>query len=321
MGTGGTRFRSWIGKLGPAAIALILGCQARPGLHEVRSSVAPSTEGSLGPWPAHRFGRWLVVEPEERGSAILKDACLLDQVGASEDAMTRLSEAIEESGPCASLLEARGALYLTAGFPRAAAGDFQEAVRLAPERANAWYALGHAYHQLGLSRQALEALDRAQALGTREGGMFLARARVLRALARPGAAARDYAAAVESRAGDSIELLVEAVELASSDPARFRPVLALRERLEACRGTVLTDDAWLLRALLKELDGESEAEVRTAFRALDVPPAELDRLTGTLLLAIQLVDPETSTLARGEWIASEPDADRRFRLERCLLLP
>src|SRR5688572_15409156 len=142
MGTGGTRFRSRIGesrigKLGPATLALLLGCRVNPGLGEIRTT-PPSAEQGQALELGHRFGRWLVVEPEERSLEALKEACLLDQVGESEEAMACLSEALEDKGPRASLLEARGALYLTAGFPRAAVGDFQEALRLAPGRANAW---------------------------------------------------------------------------------------------------------------------------------------------------------------------------------------
>lgn len=320
MGTGGTRFRSRIEKLGPALIALLLGCRASPGLGEIRTTPVSAQEGRA-PDPGHRFGRWLVVEPEGRSLVALREAGLLDQVGAADEAMALLSEALEDTGPCPSLLEARGALYLVAGFPRAAAGDFQEAVRLAPERPNAWYALGHAYQLLGLSRQALEALDRAQTLGAGEAGMYLARARVLRALGRRGAAAKDYGSALAGSVGDATEILIEAVRLGSSDPVTSQQVEAVRERLEACRGTVHSDGAWLLRALLKEIRGEAEEELRTAIRALDVAPDELAEFAGCLLLAIQLTDEETKGAARRELIENEQDADRRFRLERCLSLP
>jgi tetratricopeptide (TPR) repeat protein len=318
MGIGGIGFRSRIGKLGPALLALVLGCRASPDLDEVRTSPVPSnqTEG-LG----LRFGRWLEVEAEERTLAALREACLLEQVGESEEAMEHLSGALEELGPSPSLLEARGALYLCAGYPRAAAGDFQEAVRLAPERPDAWFALGHAYELLGLSHQALETLDRAVALGAWEAGAFLARARVLRSLGRAGLAAKDYDSALEGSEGRSTEILVEAVMLARADPSTSPQVEAFRERLEACRGTVLSDDAWLLRALLKELRGGTEEEVRTAFLALDVAPAELVLLAHSLLWAIQLADAETRAAARQELIEGETDADRRLRFERCLSLP
>jgi tetratricopeptide (TPR) repeat protein len=325
MGTGGTRFRSTIGKPGPAAIALLAlaltpGCRARPDMVEIRASLAPSPEALVELEAHHRFGRWLAVRPEPRSRAALMDACLLEQVGSAEEAMTLLGEELKR-GASPSLLEARGALYVAAGYPRAAAGDFQEATRLAPERASSWYALGHAYQLLGLARQALEALDRAETLGERQPGLFLARARALRTLERAGAAARDFAAALEGSPVHPEEILVEAVMLAGSRPERVRPVELYRERLETFRGTPLSDDAWLLRALLKELRGGSQQEVRTAFRALDVAPAELAQLARVVLVAIQLADPETAAGTRAALLEREADTDRRFRLERCLALP
>lgn len=325
MGTGGTRFRSRIGKPGPATIALVAlalapGCRASPDLQEIRASLAPSPEAGAELQAHHRFGRWLAVQPEPRSRAALMDACLLEQVGSTEEAMTLLGEELARRGACPSLLEARGALYVTAGYPRAAAGDFQEATRLAPERASSWYALGHAYQLLGLARQALEALDRAEALGERQPGLYLARARALRSLERAGAAARDFAAALEGSTAHPEEILVEAVMLAGTPPERLRQVELYRERLETFRGTPLSDDAWLLRALLKELRGGSQQEVRTAFRALDVAPAELAQLARVLLVAIQLADGETSADMRAALLEREADGERRFRLERCLVL-
>jgi tetratricopeptide (TPR) repeat protein len=325
MGTGGTRFRSRIGKPGPAialwALALVPGCRAGPDLGEIRASLAPSPEAREELQAHHRFGRWLAVVPEARSRAALLDACLLEQVGSAEEAMTLLGQELARRGACPSLLEARGALYVAAGFPRAAAGDFQEATRLAPERASSWFALGHAYQLLGLARQALEALDRAEALGEHRPGLFLSRARALRLLERAGPAARDFGSALERSSAHPEEILVEAVMLAGAVPERARRVELYRERLETFRGTPLSDDAWLLRALLKELRGGTQQEVRTAFRALDVAPAELGQLARVLLVAIQLADPETGIETRDALLEREPEGDRRFLLERCLTLP
>jgi tetratricopeptide (TPR) repeat protein len=268
-----------------------------------------------------RFGRWLTVEAEPETSGVLLSASLLDQAGEPEEATERLSEAIDEAGPRPSLLEARGALYLAAGFPRAAAGDFQVATELGPARPNAWYALGRAQQMLGLSRLGLEALDRAHALGSRESGMLLARARVLRGLARPGMAAQDYAEALRECPSHSLEILVEATLLARAATHPFEAVVALCERLEACEGVPLSDGAWLLRALLKELGAESEGEARTAFRALDSTPGDQVQLAGDLFTAIRLLDPETAASARQQWLQHESDPDRRRQRERCLALP
>jgi tetratricopeptide (TPR) repeat protein len=318
MGIGGIRFRSWIGKLGPAVITLALGCQASPGGGAIRVERLPSSERSS---ESLRFGRWLDVVPDEAVVEVLMDACLLEQVGESEKARKRLSAALQDVGPCPSLHEARGALYLVAGYPRAAAGEFQEAVRLDPARPQGWFALGHAYELLGLARQALEALDRAQALGVRDAAMHAARARVLAVLERPGAAAGAYSQALAEDTDRAGEILIEAVLLASTRSPRSQRVLALRERLEACLGTTLSDDAWLLRAILAELQGESMQEIRTALRAIDAGPAELVTLTESLLLALRLADEETGVAARTELLERETDPDRRFRLEHCLSLP
>jgi tetratricopeptide (TPR) repeat protein len=297
---------------------LAAACRAEPRIDDLRYS--PSGPEPFGPSFAlgHRFGRWLEVVPDPSARSALERACLLEQRGAKEEAMAVLSDALEEHGASASLFEARGALYLAAGFPRAAAGDFQRAVGLAAGRASAWFALGHAYELLGLSRQALDALDRAGALGADHPELYLSRARVSRALGRCGSAAREYQHALERLPGRPTEVFVEVAVLAKAEAGDPQTVDAVRERLESCREKRLSDDAWLLRALLKELPRESPAEIGTALRALEVDPEELAELAHALLEAVQLVDPETSTAARAELLANEPDARRRAALERCL---
>jgi len=299
---------------------LALGCRAGHAGVELRSQIrvgpgeAPPPSFVLG----HRFGRWLEVEPEPAARSALENACLVEQTGSAEDAIGVLSEAIDDVHGCASLFQARGALYLGTGFPRAAAGDFQRAVALAPEHAHGWYALGHAYEVLGLYHQALEALVHALDLGADQAALFLSLARVQRALGRAGMSARHYERALARSESMPAAVLVEVVILATEDSARAAGVEALRDRLETCKGVRLSDDAWLLRALVKELPGEPAENVGATFRALEVAPEELADLARGLLTALQLDDPETGAQALAELLAAEPDAQRRAALERCL---
>lgn len=323
MGIGRISFRqlaSWTGVLGAI---LCVGCRTSregDGLDsQLRVSSAEPAKPSLA--DGHRFGRWLEVEPVGPARSTLERVCLLEQNGASEEAISLLGEALEETHGCAALLEARGALYLATGFPRAAAGDFQKAVNLRPDHARGWFALGHAYESLGLLRQALEALERAQTLGGQEAGLFLSLARVYHAQDRPGQAARSYRLALQRMDGRTMEVLIEAAVLATEDAQRAASVEKMRERLESCRGVPLTDDGWLLRALVRELPGEPAKKVGSTIRSLEVEPEELTAFAETLLIAVQLVDRETGDETRAELLAAESDPSRRKSLERSLDRP
>ena len=322
MGTGGISFRPLLGLAGVLCVAVAGGCRTSVGGDDLRSQLQVTADaGQPSLAVGHRFGRWLAVEPELRARPALESACLAEQTGTAEEAISFLSEALEGIRDCASLFEARGALYLGTGFPRAAAGDFQRAVSLAPGCAQAWYALGHAYEVLGLSHQALEALEHAHDLGDEGGGLLLSLARVYRGLGRSGQAARHYERALAQLDEPRTEIQGEAAVLATEDSARAAEVEALRERLDSCRGVQLSDDAWLLRALLQELPGEPAENVGATFRAMEVAPEELTALTQTLLMAVQLSDPETKAEAQARLLAAEPDAERRVALERCLARP
>jgi len=323
MGRGGINFRALESGFGVLCVVLAAGCRTGSGGDDLRLNLDVSEPESARPSlvVGHRFGRWLEVEPEAAARPALEEACLMEQTGASEEAIEILGKALEDMRACAGLFEARGALYLSTGFPRAAVGDFQRAVALAPENPRGWFALGHAYEILGLSRQALESLEHAHALGGDELGLHLSLARVHRSLQHLGPAARHYAHVLERLEGPPTEIEVEVFLLATGEPERAAHVVAMRERLEACRGLQLSDDAWLLRALVRELPGEPEAEVGATIRALEVAPEELASLTANLLTAMQLLDEETRPAAKAALLASEPDAERRARLERCLAQP
>lgn len=323
MGTGGTSFQRLAYGIGALLAIQCASCRtSREGddLHsqlQVSAGVSPPSSLASG----HRFGRWLEVDPEPAARPALDSACLLEQTGASEEAIDLLGKALEDVRDCASLFEARGALYLSTGFPRAAAGDFQRAVALGPERPRGWFALGHAYEVLGLTRQSLEALEHAHALGGDALGLLLSLARVHRALGHPGRAACNYQRALRRMDAPVTEILVEATLLVAEDPARAEAVEKTRERLESCNGARLSDDAWLLRALVREIPGEPADKVGAMIRALEVAQDELGALAESTLTALRLVDAETREEARAELLAAETDGQRRALLERCLARP
>lgn len=319
MGMGETRIRA-LGVLVGALPMIFAACQADPAMLELRSRM---DAGASGPSLAvgHRFGGRIAVEVTPESRHALEEACLLEQRGALEPAIEILGEAIEDQPRCGGLYEARGALYQATGFPRAAAGDFLRATGLTPGRAQSWLALGQAYEALDLARQALEALDQAERLGESSLALQLSKARVLRALGRRGLAARHYERALEVLSELPLEVLIEAAALAGEDRTRASEIARLRDGMEACRGTPLSDDAWFLRSLLEESRGESPREVAEAVRALEVPPEELERLTWNLLAAVQLADGETRAAARARILAAEPDPARRASLEGCLPRP
>jgi tetratricopeptide (TPR) repeat protein len=265
----------------------------------------------------HRFGRWLTVEPDASALEALERACLLDQRGAEEEAIAVLAEALDENSASPALHEARGALYFATGFPRAAVGDFQRAVALAPRAWRGHFALGRAYHELGLGRQAKEALAQAHALGGCGHELELTSARVHATLGHMGSAARHYRAALNSAEGSTLELEIECIALATQHPSRAA-IEAIRERLEGCGGMALSDDAWLLRALVREMEDEPPEAVRSSLRALDFVPGDLAALAESLLFAVQLLDVETSALARTTLLQEAPNEARREALKRCL---
>lgn len=303
------------------SVALAAGCRTSAEAEGLQADVQVGVLAPLDPevLVSHRFGEWLALAPEPSALAVLGRACELERAGAVEEGIAFLGDAIDEGPASASLLEARGALYVATGFPRAAAGDFQRAVALAPARGSGWYGLGHAYEVLGLSRQALEALERARGLGFEDAGVDLSLARVHRTLGRRGMAARCYELALERLAPAPLALLAEMTTLATEDATRAAEVAAQRERLESCRGVELTDDGWLLRALLAEMPGAPATEVAETFQALDAPQEELASLAASLLTACQLVDAATAEETRARVVAREPDTARRAALERCLI--
>ena len=244
----------------------------------------------------HLWGGWLRVPPDGDVRDALAEACALERAGLTEEAIERLGEALEgiDSAP---LLEARGALYAGLGFPRAAAGDFQRALGCAPERAEGWYALGRTFLQLELSRQALDALTRAQEAGCDEPEIDLWLARVYRDVGRRGRAARHFARAIERDPLAPDELLVEAARLASPPDAISSDALsrALSMVDPSNSGGARMEGAALVRSLLAEGEGETDAALAAYVRASDVGREALEAWTEVALLALEFSDPETAS--------------------------
>ncbi len=285
---------------------------------EIEEAVRPTTPDPLA---EHRFGRWLAVTPDPEVRSELERACVLERAGMGEEAIELLSQVHEDHPGAASLLDARGALYAVLGYPRAAAGDFQQSLRLAPERAEIWYALGRTYQELALSRQALEALHRAAELGRDDDDLHLELARAYRALGRRGMAAGRYTLLLTRQAEPSTEFLIEAASLATEGRAEALSAEALGQAVSLLdrgeEGEEATD-AWFVRALLTEASGESTDTIASYLRVLEIDGGALVAWTRLALLSLQLDDPETSAEAARAMLEQESDPGRRARLEELL---
>lgn len=241
---------------------------------------------------SHAWGRWLVVPPEPSVAEQLAAAAALERAGSAEEAIELLADVVEEQAS-ASALEARGALYAALGFPRAAAGDFQRACGVAPERSEAWFALGRTYQQLDLPHQALDALGRAASMGQSGPALELAFARSFRDLGRRGRSAQHYARLFELEPDPGEELFIEAARLASPPGALSESALS-RALGWAERQGAGAEHVWLVRSLLAEGEGESPAALAAYLRASEIDGAALCAWTRIALLALELGDPETA---------------------------
>jgi len=316
MGNGGTNFRHAEGAAVVLAAILAAACRANDGSDELRSvlgTAEPAPEESLV--VGHHFGGWLEVHPDPRVLPVLENACLLEQSGASEDAIEILGEAIgdEDAVASADLLLARGALYCSAGFPRAASGDFQRATRLVPQRASAWFALGKSYAALSLSRQALEALERSASLRMDTTELHVELARTLRSLHRRGRAAREFELALSRDPEVPCELLVESAVLASEASDLASGVRTWNDFLEP--DAKRSESQAFLQIVLQEAVGAPIENVIGLVRALDIDQGELERSTAHVLTALQLADPETRQATAQRLLAGEVDPGRRAQLE------
>jgi len=187
---------------------------------------------------------------------------------------------------------------------------------LAPDDGRIAQALGHAYEELHLWRQALEALQRGHGAGVRGPEMLLSLARVHRALEHVGISAHFYQEVLSTSEARATEILAEALVLAGDDPERLRGVEEAHNRLETCLGA--QDESWLLRQLLHESPGESEREIGAALHALELSPTRLSTAAQRILTALQLVDPATQAATSSALVQAAGNEAQRTALERCL---
>ena len=302
-------------------LVVAAGCQTVGGTADIlpvleERSAGPAAESPLR---GHRFGGWFEVVPDPEVWPELEVACQLERGGASEDAVEFLGRAIEDHPDAESLLEARGALYVALGFPRAAAGDFQRAVELAPAKGEDWLALGRTYQELALSRQALEALSRAAELGVESRELQLQQARAYRALGRRGKAARHYSLALARDPEPSTEFLVEASSLATEGRRDGLSSDSLAQALSILdQDGPESTETWFVQALLQESPGETAETIAGYLQALEIDPRALVAWTRLALLALELRDSETKTDAVQRALAGENDPARRAVLEKLL---
>src|SRR5262245_48297899 len=136
MGTGGISFRPLSAWAGAVCAVLAAGCRTGDAADHRRSMLLVDQVAGAPPSLVLglRFGSWLGVERDVSAESALESACLLEQKAEPQAACSTLGDAVGSGLESASVFAARGALYVSAGFPRAAAGDFQRAVALAPDR-------------------------------------------------------------------------------------------------------------------------------------------------------------------------------------------
>jgi tetratricopeptide (TPR) repeat protein len=308
---------------------LLSGCLSSDGPNRTRLlsnfEVANTVEDVAGfeTLEQHRWGGWLRVPIERKLHRRFKEACVLEEAGLLEDAIETLVRLQEKNPDSACVLEARGALYAALGYQRAAAGDFQRAIWIQPNRAETWGALGRMQYELDLSHQALAALERAGELGLDSFEYHLTLARTYRALARRGKAAVHYSRSIEHHVSPTVELYVEAATLATEggndalEAEAFEQALHLIDR--ALELETNSCQAWFVRALLLEAADEPTQAIAAYLRALEIDPEHLAAWTSLALFSLRRGDTETSSEAARRALELETDPRRRRSLERLLL--
>lgn len=242
------------------------------------------------------WGGWHPVPWDTRAALVLDRAYRLQLQGNREDAIAVLNTGLSGMPDCASLLEARAALYAAMGYRRAAERDFEEVAGLEPLRARTWGALARMRQELGLASAALVALDQAAELGLDDADLHLTWARALREQGDTSHAAGRYAMALERTPHPTFELLVEAATLYFQGD---EPTPASLERALAIQAdSVRTDpdeeiQVRLVETLLRELRGKENETIAAGLRALEIRGETLRNWTDLALLAIRLDDPLT----------------------------
>ncbi len=311
-----------------SSFVFLSGCLSTSGpsrthvLSKVEQTQRRSQHSDVATLDHHRWGGWHSVPIEERLQRRFKEACALEQAGLLEDAIEHLGRVQKKNPDSACVLEARGALYASLGYQRAAAGDFQRAVWIQPQRAETWAALGRMRHDLDLNGQALTALERANELGLDTAEFHLILARTYRALTRRGKAADHYGLTIERSDEPTVELYVEAATLATEGGSDVLEAEALERALHLVDRALEREpescQAWFVRGLLLEAADEPTETVAAYLRALEIDPEHVAAWTNLALFSLQLGDPETCTGAAQNALRLETDPRRRQALERLI---
>lgn len=297
----------------PAALAALLLA------HACRGPRTAELARDEGPWELEAADE---TDPDASADAdveaAIETARAQARSGAIERAIETLDAALLATPDRVELFLARGRLSRSAGFLRAAEGDFEHAVRAAPERAAAWFELGRVRFELGLPVRAVDALEEAERLGRDDFTLHLVHARSLRATGDWRAAAARYEKALERKTQPSIELCVEAASLATCGPDRDS---AERARALALLDAALAEhsdhaQAWFVRGLLLEDGADRSAPVAAYLRALEIDPEFLAAWTNLALAALRGDDPATARLAAERALSLEPEPSRRALLRR-----
>ena len=261
-----------------AVLGIATGCATA-----ARDTVVSGVNGA-GCTGSHVWGDWYSMSwADGEASTALAAAQELELAGHVERAIAMLSEANDALPAETVILEARGALYTSMGFHRAAARDFELVTEAAPDNARAWVALGDLRRELGLLRGALAALDRACAEGARGPKLDLSYARTLRDLDRRLEAAIRYAQALRGMERPGLEVLVEAARLAEEAPPSPHAIAAARGQLgwDTERGEAG-------RAAMAELAYATPAELAERWVDCGDPASSLSSWVRIALLAIRL---------------------------------
>ena len=252
---------------------------------KARDGTVAARPDTIEPAEEFRWGDWFRVPPAAEASSVqeeLRHARELAEGGRIEEAIEVLSDELTRTPESAALLGARGALYVSLGFHRAAERDFEEATRLAPECGASWFALGRVRLLLCLPRASLDALATSERLGHESPELELATARAFRRMRFHHEAALRYARALRELEDPDPEVLVEVLSLADGPDGASRASLV---RAHACY-EVPTDGP--PRNLIEEVRGLGPRAAAARLADLDVERHELRRWADVALLALRL---------------------------------
>ena len=224
------------------------------------------------------WGGWHVVWPTGETAGTLEVAWWWVEKRRPYEAVDTINVALDYLPENESLLEARAALYHDLRFHRAAEVDFQTVATLRPGDPGVWRALARVRLAMASPDRALQAIDRARALGDESGDSYELEARAQRAAGRTVEAWGAYERAIAVWEEPLPDLLLETATLAlAEEPDTPEPRL-LRKACELTRVAIdvhpgEAPEAWLVRALVLDASGEPDEAVESYRRAGELDPA------------------------------------------------